>query len=185
MVMMILVIVSLLGISGAQIALMSERGARNDRDLQIAFQAAEAALYDATNDIEGPSTSRSSLFKAGNILPFSSDCGTSGNSKGLCRPADAGIKPVWLAIDFTADDSPSTEFGQFTGTSFDAGTAGVKPAAKPRYIIEALSIQSKVVGADRSKSSAESQVTAYRVTAMGIGPRTDIQGVVQMLYRKE
>ena len=110
MVMMILDIVSLLGISGAQIALMSERGARNDRDLQIAFQAAETALYDATNDIEGPSTSRSSLFKAGNILPFVSDCGTSGNSIGLCRPADAGVKPVWLSIDFMADDSPSTEF---------------------------------------------------------------------------
>ena len=51
MVLLILVVVSLLGVGGAQIALMSERGARNDRDLQMAWQAAEAGLIDAENDI--------------------------------------------------------------------------------------------------------------------------------------
>ena len=33
MVMIILIVVSLLGVGGAQIALMSERSARNDRDI--------------------------------------------------------------------------------------------------------------------------------------------------------
>ena len=51
MVMMILIVVSLLGVSGAQIGLMSERGARNDRDIQMAWQAAEAALIDAEFDM--------------------------------------------------------------------------------------------------------------------------------------
>ena len=186
MVMMILVIVSLLGVSGAQIALMSERGARNDRDVQIAFQAAETALYDATNDMENVDVAtRSTLFTPLNNLVFISGCGTTGTRKGLCLPAPTGDKPVWLTTDFTATDSPTTEFGEFTGASFDAGTAGVRPAAKPRYVIETISIQSKVIGSDRSKSSATSQITVYRVTAMGFGPRKDIQGVVQMLYRKE
>ena len=186
MVMMILVIVSLLGVSGAQIALMSERGARNDRDLQIAFQAAETALYDATNDMENVGmATRSTLFTPLNNLVFISGCGTTGTRKGLCLPAPTGDKPVWLTTDFTATDSPTTEFGEFTGASFDAGTAGVRPAAKPRYVIETISIQSKVIGSDRSKSSATSQITVYRVTAMRFGPRKDIQGVVQMLYRKE
>ena len=50
MVMLILVVVSLLGVGGAQIALMSERGARNDRDQLVAWQAAEAALIVNRND---------------------------------------------------------------------------------------------------------------------------------------
>lgn len=51
MVMMILVIVSILGVSGVQLALMSEKGARNDRDMQMAWQSAEAALQDAEFDL--------------------------------------------------------------------------------------------------------------------------------------
>ena len=46
-VLLLLVIVSMLGIASMQIAMMGERGARNDRDMQIAWQSAEAALVDA------------------------------------------------------------------------------------------------------------------------------------------
>ncbi|MBC7719609.1 MAG: hypothetical protein H7Z77_07440, partial [Chitinophagaceae bacterium] len=42
MVLIVLTVVSLLGVAGIQISMMSERGARNDRDQQIAWQAAEA-----------------------------------------------------------------------------------------------------------------------------------------------
>ena len=51
MVLLILGVVSLLGVGGAQIALMSERGARNDRDQQVAWQSAEAGLIDAGIDV--------------------------------------------------------------------------------------------------------------------------------------
>ena len=43
-VMLILVVVTILGIGGAQIALLGERSTRYDRDYLIATQAAEAAL---------------------------------------------------------------------------------------------------------------------------------------------
>ena len=52
-VLLILVVVSILGVSGIQISMMGERGTRNDRDQQVAWQAAEAALVDAEFDIEG------------------------------------------------------------------------------------------------------------------------------------
>ena len=45
--LLMLVAVLVLGISAAQIALQGEKASRNDRDRQIAFQAAEAALMDA------------------------------------------------------------------------------------------------------------------------------------------
>ena len=57
MVMIILTIVSMIGIAGVQISMMSERGARNDRDYQLAWQSAEAGLMDAENDLFGPGAS--------------------------------------------------------------------------------------------------------------------------------
>ena len=50
-VLLILVVVTVLGIGGAQIALLGERSTRYDRDYLVATQAAEAALMDAEQDI--------------------------------------------------------------------------------------------------------------------------------------
>lgn len=180
-VMMVLVIVTLLGLSAVQISSMSERGARNERDAQIAFQAAEAALTDAWIDIRGTGTgARTTAFNG--QIEFEADCGTSGTRKGLCLPASTGT-PVWLSVDLT--DSPSVALGEFTGRSFQAAegstSLGIMPAAKPRYVIESLVDQSPGLTQD---AQSEQQRYLYRVTAIGFGPRSDIQTVLQALYRK-
>ncbi len=182
MVMMILVIVSILGIGGVQIAMMSEKGARNDRDSQMAWQAAEAALQDAEFDMRGPGTStRQATFSNSVKTEFVAGCGSasSGNSKGLCLPAISG-KPAWLIADFAASNSPTTEFGDFTGRTFNTGTTGARPSKRPRYMIEILD-DPEVFG----DLSIGKQKYIYRVTAMGFGPRDDIQAVMQMVFRKE
>ncbi len=182
MVMMILIIVSILGVSGVQIAMMSEKGARNDRDTQVAWQSAESALQDAEFDMRGPGTStRQGTFSNSIKNEFIQDCGSasSGNSKGLCLPAIAG-KPVWLTVDFAATNSPTTEFGDFTARAFDAGNTGVRPSKKPRYMIEILDDPEAFGDLSIGKKKY-----VYRVTAMGFGPRTDIQAVMQMVFRKE
>jgi type IV pilus assembly protein PilX len=182
MVMMILVIVSILGIGGMQIAIMSERGSRNDRDTQMAWQSAEAALQDAEFDMRGPGTStRQSSFSNSVKSEFVEGCGASnsGNSKGLCIPAISG-KPVWLTTDFVSSTSPTTEFGDFTGRVFNTGTSGARPAKKPRYMIEILDDPETF-----SDLSLGKKKYVYRVTAMGFGPRDDIQTVLQMVFRKE
>jgi type IV pilus assembly protein PilX len=51
--LMMLIVIIILGISGSQMAINEERGSRSDRDRQIAFQAAEAALKDAEFEIYG------------------------------------------------------------------------------------------------------------------------------------
>lgn len=171
MVMLILVVVSLLGVGGAQIALMSERGARNDRDLQVAWQAAEAALLDAELDM---TNSRPTIFDGQNASAFIAGCGTSGTSIGLCVPNTA--KPAWRSVDFTnvSTTAPTVEFGHFTHRSFAAGGVGIQPAQKPRYMIELV----------RDPAAPPTKMTyIYRVTAMGFGPRADIQAVLQMIYR--
>jgi type IV pilus assembly protein PilX len=180
MVLLILVVVSLLGVGGAQIALMSERGARNDRDQQMAWQAAEAGLIDAENDIYNPAvaSTRRAVFDGKSIADFpSSGCGTSGNALGLCAAVSAG-KPAWLTVDFTVTSSSAatTAFGTFTSANFESGGAGIQPAQAPRYIIEPVTSQT-------GDAANPEQEVLYRVTSMGFGPRADIQSVVQMLYR--
>lgn len=180
MVMIILTIVSLLGIAAIQISIMSERGARNDRDMQLAWQSAEAALIDAENDLFGPGTStRRALFTPStNVLAFTDNCGTSGTSIGLCSLVSAG-KPAWMTVDFTitSNSAPTTAYGTFTGRTFAAGSAGVQPAQVPRYVIEPIRDPS-----DRDLGSVDPKYV-YRVTAMGFGPRSDTQAIVQMVYR--
>lgn len=182
-VLILLVIVTGLGLGAIQISMMGEKGARNDRDRQIAWQAAEAALMDAEFDIRGPGTAtRASIFAPGNVLDFLPDCGTSGTSQGLCLPNQTG-KPVWLAVNFmTTTSAPTVEFGAFTSRAFDADDGvGLKPAKKPRYMIEAL--PDKQAFGNAAYGSVQKFV--YRVTAMGFGPRVDTQAVTQMVFRKE
>ena len=176
-VLLILVIVSLIGVGSAQIALMGERGSRSSRDIQVAWQSAEAALIDADIDLYNnvASTSRTRVFDGKTTSSFpSSGCGTSGDSKGLCASVTSG-KPNWLIVDFTGSTDVTT-LGDYTGRSFSAGGTGTQPALKPRYVIEPVLAQTG------DKASLEQEVV-YRVTAMGFGPRTDIQAVLQMLYR--
>lgn len=171
-VLLILVVVSMLGVGGAQIALMSERGARNDRDMQVAWQAAEAALVDAELDM---TLKRTAIFNSRNQSSFVIGCGTSGQMIGLCT-TNSATKPAWLTVDFTATGStaPTAEFGAYSGRSFASGSVGIQPAKSPRYMVELIP---DPVG-DKSNPTF-----LYRVTSMGFGPRADIQGVLQMIYR--
>jgi len=181
-VLIILSIVSLLGVAATQMTLLTERSSRYDRDWQIAYQSAEAALLDAEFDIRGPNTSaakRVSNFAPTSLLGFTDGCGSTTADRGLCMPAAAG-KPVWYRVDFTdtTNAAKTAEFGEFTGRTLDYGNTGVRPARKPRYIIEAVP--------DRSPGGpAGATRYLYRVTAMGFGPRDDTQAVLQMYFRKE
>ena len=186
-VLLILVIVSILGVGGAQIAMMAERGSRNDRDMQVAWQAAESALMDAEFDIHGPNTSttkrQSTFTDMHSTNAFVIGCGSGTTDRGLCALSETG-QPAWLAVDLAASGSgaKSAAFGDFTGRAFAAsptGTlVGIQPAQAPRYIIEPIQDP-----AERNLSVTAPIKYVYRVTAMGFGPRTDIRAVSQIIYR--
>ena len=198
-VLLILVIVSILGAGGAQIAMMAERGSRNDRDMQVAWQAAESALMDAEIDIHGDSitnakptlteNNRRYIFEnMSDDNAFVEGCGASAGApadKGLCRWTE-GITPVWLSVDFAAvgNSAKTVEFGEITkrvyATTISGTAVGVQPVKAPRYIIEA--IEDKSVR-DLGTSSKPLPTFFYRITAMGFGPRPDIRAVSQIIYR--
>lgn len=189
LVLLILVVVTALGVGASNIAVMGERSARNDRDMQVAWQAAEAALMDAEFDVRGPLPSeRRAAFGTGGASPDrtllpTSGCGNADNARGLCALVDDTTvgTPTWLAVDFTrvGDSAPTTPFGRFTGQDYPSGATGVQPVKPPRYIIEPIRDNWEV----RDKSQQAETRYLYRVTAMGFGPRDDIQAVAQMLLR--
>ncbi|WP_313074739.1 PilX N-terminal domain-containing pilus assembly protein [Melaminivora sp.] len=179
-VLVILAITSILGVSAAHLSMMTERGARNDRDMQMAWQAAEAALMDAELDLTSPARNgRAVAFENHDFSLFvEQGCGATGPGKGLCDARQVGGRPLWLSIDLAAQDAPATQYGEFTGSEFASGPQGLRPAGKPRYLIEALP--------DRTgDASGPARRFVYRVTALGFGPREDIQAVVQMLFRRD
>lgn len=190
-VMLILIVVSVLGVGGIQISMMGERGTRNERDMQIAWQGAEAGLIDAEFDIEGlPATApnkRNTIFKRGDVdlAKFIDNCGDSGQSVGLCALKETG-KPAWLTVDFTdsGTGAKSVQLGTYTGRDFPSGVKGTQPAKPPRYVIEPILDRYGVRSyrtTDPTAGSGPSYV--YRVTSMGFGPNGETQGVVQMIYR--
>lgn len=185
LVMIVLTVVSMIGVAGIQISVMGERGARNDRDYQVAWQSAEAGLMDAENDLWGPgASSRRSVFgPITDLSKFVDGCGTSSTSIGLCT-INASGKPAWVKVDFDdkSSSAPTTEYGKFTGRSFTAGGPGIQPAKKPRYVIEAIQ-DSAGAGSSTRKLGTEDPKYVFRVTSMGFGPRADIQAVVQIIYR--
>jgi len=186
-VLMLLVIVTLLGVGAARIALLGERSTRNERDYQVAWQSAEAALMDAQFDIRGPNADaaeRVALFNENNTSVFLPGCNTNAEFRGLCWPSEG--KPVWAQVDFLDDgaDAPTVAYGTFTGRAFDSGTTGVKPARAPRYMIEVVRDQTPM-GSAASNTGSKAAPIMYRVTSMGFGPREDVQVVLQIAFKKE
>lgn len=187
--LILLIVVTVLGLAASRIVLMSEKTSRFDRDTQIAFQAAEAALVDAEIDIQGTkdaagnyaSSLRMDKFNASDrtASAFPVGCGTGTGAegkRGMCKQT-VGTKPVWYVVDFTDDsaDAKTVKFGDFTGRQFAAGLTGIRPEMAPRYIIEVIP--------DASPSARLTDVL-YRITAMGFGPRKETQVVLQVVFRK-
>lgn len=184
--LILLIVVTLLGVGASQMVLLSEKSTRFDRDQQIAFQAAEAALVDAEFDIRGPNTAagqRLGIFTGKNDknVEFIDGCGTN-TSAGLCSNlpvlVNGSLKEVMYGVDFTdtSNNSKTVGFGQFTGRTFSTGSTGLRSEIAPRYIIELIP--------DPASSSTQPRVL-YRVTAMGFGPKKETQAVIQMVFRKE
>ena len=195
-VLLLLVIVSMLGVASMQIATMGERAARNDRDMQLAWQAAENALVDAEIDLSG-SGSRTADIHAGTILAPASGCASTAAARGFCNYFTTNsTKPTWLLADFTDTSSLSTvAVGTFTGRSLanagDNSGLGIQPALAPRYLIEVMPpdnpagggmVTANTGGATASGAKA-STGSVYRITAMGFGPRSNVQAVLQTIYR--
>ena len=192
-VLLLLVVATVLGVGAAQVSLVNERSARNDRDTEVAFQAAEAALADAETDVLGPNEDprqRLCLFNRQDATAFVAGCGSDGEQQGLCAPAEPGVDPAWMSLDLSAGSGKSVAYGTFTGQTYfsgDAATgsrAGALPARAPRYIVEAVRSRGGWQAGVLQSASAQGASYVFRVTAIGYGMRDETQVVLQTTLYK-
>ena len=185
--LLILLAVSILGLSAANITLTGQKATQSDRDRQVALEAAEAALLDAEYEISGAGGSgkgRAALFLPEHAGSFVDGCGTGeGNpALGLCLYSPDKSAAAWLNVNLL-DTAPSTTrsvpYGRFTGHSLQTGE-GLLPRKLPRYIIEQVKIQSS-----GGTSEALEPDQLYRITAIGFGMQESTFVVLQSLYFKE
>jgi type IV pilus assembly protein PilX len=180
--LLMLIVLLMLGVSAMRISLQSEKMSRNQRDRQIAWQAAEAALLDAQYDIGNPASPRYLLF--GNPqLDAMATCSRSGAAPGLCRPAANAQQAVWRKMG-RADDAPDIIYGRYSGHIMQTGN-GALPAYPPHYLIELLPPDAGKPNPSESDKSMPDKGRRYRITALGFGPDRDTQVMLQNIYRRQ
>ncbi len=196
-----LIVLMLLGISAATISSLDERMARNDRDRNIAFQAAEAALADAREDI-----AKGRQLRGYHGFPSEpGTCGTESN-RGLCRPAaatqsepqegaeqpepsDGFVVPLWESV-LRNNKNLSVEYGSMTGLANELKfhTDGKPGSVKeqPRYIIEILPDLGSDDGMGTSGEYGEVKVKVlYRISALGFGSNEGTNVLLQEVVRPQ
>jgi type IV pilus assembly protein PilX len=159
----------LIGMGGIRSGVMQERMVGNSKDVNLAFQAAEAGLREAENDI-------SINFSAS--TSFTNTC-----TNGLCIPATMQSPittiPVWDSVDWTSA-AATRLYGQYTAVA-----ALPSVAMQPRYIVEKL----PWIGAAAGESigmgiQAVSTGQAYRITVYATGARAETHITLQSIYSK-
>lgn len=169
---------------GARLTILGEKASRNDRDRQIAFQAAEAALADAEIDIMGPNeatNSRVCKMDGSQIDLFIDGCGSTDTDRGLCATNSSTTTQIYKTIDFeeTGSSRHYVTLGDYTGRSVGFSTdSSALPAKAPRYIIELIPYN-HVAGANASQRKS-----AFLVTSVGYGLNDKTQVMLQSVIFK-
>ena len=160
--LVVLLIITIVGVSAVQTTTLEERMAANARDRDIAFQAAEAALISAENFIEG--------LEPADIPGFL------GNASGLYVPATPGDVARWDEVDWEGDASlPQT----------DDDLPGVYQ--QPRYIVEHLTQiapDEDELNLSNIGGATGAATDVFRITARGQGGSQYAEVMLQSSYGK-
>lgn len=159
--LVLLLMLTILGVSAVQSTSLEARMARNDHDTLLAFQAAESALRDAENQLEAITS----------IVDF-----TDTGSMGLWTVADLGVTPRW-------EDPDTWDIG---ARHIAAPTNVDGVAAEPMYIIEHAATVVREENAyqieDPYGQSASDRIEIFRITALGTGGSPQARVLLQSTY---
>jgi type IV pilus assembly protein PilX len=156
--LIMLLAMTLIGVTGLSSTTMQERMAGNLREINIAFQAAEAALREGEN-----------YLTAATLPDFN-------GSNGLYQPAAAGTAQVWTV----ANNWTGTASRVYAG---DLDTDDVTLAAAPRYIIEELA-PVPAPGGTLSSDAPAPETGMYRITARAFGRSDTTIVMLQTTYKR-
>ena len=173
--LIMLLIITVLGLSSVQTTTLQERMARNARDSNLAFLAAEAALKDAESVIESFATIDDSF----GIDPKDAsprDCIASPNAgAGLYHELDYNCQPNWEQIDW------------FSGSGYFTSSVEVEGVlSQPKYIIEHVktlsAFEDRLNLTNIGEDLGAGRVQIFRVTAYGTGGTDSARAMIQSTY---
>jgi len=159
--LMLLVVLTLLGLSGMQSTIMQERMSSNVRDKGLAFQAAESAVRGGEDWVKNQTISK--------LVPQDgSSCSAPCNLVGLG--------------DYLNMTTRNFSWWETTGRAYtDMPTGAV--ASAPRFIVEEHSIQRDSL-ADATDNNSPPVRTLYRLTAVGVGGTVTAESMIETLYAR-
>jgi len=156
--LMILVIMTLIGVTSMRTTTMQEKMAGNSRDLMLAFQAAEIAIKDAENFLENILVAPAAAFD--------------GQTNGLY--AENSNPDYYAAATWTTAVTYSDTFSSV--------------ATQPKYIIElggSMGAETSDVNiGGYGESSGTSTLTAFRITTRGTGGTDNAVILLQSNYAR-
>ena len=161
--LVMLLLLTLLGVSSIQTTSLEQVMARNAVDSNLAFQAAEAALLDGEDYVEG-------------LVATNAFNAAGASASGLYNDAGPGIQPNWLAIDWDVANFRLA----------DTAITGV--VNQPRYIVEFVTVvvpQTDVLNLDNiGQDAGLGRTQIFRVTARGEGGTANARAMIQSTYGK-
>ena len=167
--LVMLLLLTILGVSSIQTTSLQQRRARNANDGNLAFQAAEVALRDGEDLLE----------ELNNLTDFGDPLDDLGGNEanGYYFEAAPGAPPNWKNL------------GDWTGGGFRTSETQITGAEQPKYIVE--HVQTIIADADAlnldniGEDIGAGRTEVFRVTARGYGASADAQVMIQGTYGKQ
>ncbi|CAL95532.1 PilX N-terminal domain-containing pilus assembly protein [Azoarcus olearius] len=171
--LLLLVVMTLLGLSGVRMVMLEERMTANAHDRGLAFQAAEAALRvgEAVAQSQAAAIPPNQLFPDGGEWSDSDDnCAASPCANGLCAQPDKDCPARWLDDGFD---------GWVDAGELDLGPLGTSP----QYFVEFLGGNFPCDIDDPTAGATD--CNRYRVTARSHGDDDRAIVILQSIYATE
>ncbi len=170
--LVMLLLLTVLGVSSIQTASLQQRMVRYSNDASLAFQAAESALRDGEDLLEGL-TSLADFGDKGNPDPTA----FAGNeANGYYYQEEPGVDPNWMKLgDWSGGDGFRESETVITGV-----------AVQPKYIVEHIRTvfpDSDALNLDNiGQDTGSGRTHIFRVTARGTGGTATVVVMLQGTY---
>ncbi|MFT7220733.1 MAG: type IV pilus assembly protein PilX [Candidatus Azotimanducaceae bacterium] len=162
--LVMLLLLTVLGVSSIQTTTLQQRMARNANDSNLAFQAAESALRDAEDFLE-------------TLNALNDFDGANATNNGFYYDEEPGTTPNWRSLDWTVADGAKAAETEITGV-----------ATRPQYIVE--HVKTVISDADAlnldniGQDTGSGRTQIFRITARGTGGTDTAKSMIQVTYGK-
>ena len=168
--LVILLALTLIGVSAMGTSTLEERMSSNDRDRQIAFQAAELALRNGEREVEAGITATS----------FDNTC-----TKGLCDCYTAATRKCrdnGSTLEYWEDGINWTDANRHRETA----SLTIEASSPPKYIIEFMGyVMPDAAPVGYSPGPNQGDPEMYRITALAVGQTPAARVMLQSTYRRQ